>query len=123
YERELQALKERGLWDLFSKFVLRFIGPVQEMSETGLLVDEATLQALREKLLGERDNYMRIIEQETLTLLGRTINPRSSAQVKQALKELGLKIPTKTNKKTGEAGETTDKKALVKLKKRYPKEP
>lgn len=109
-----RALATRGLLELFEGFVLRFMEPIAEMCCTGLRVDEQALSGLRAKLLDELANYTRIIDQECLSAIGRTINPRSSQQVKAALQAMGLKIPMQKGKLS------TDKKALVKLRKKHP---
>lgn len=123
YLQMQETLRERKLSDLFNGYVMRFAPVIQEMCTHGLLLDEVALQKLRDKLLLEQENHNRILEAEFTGRLQRIVNPRSPKQLQAALKDIGLKLPTKTNKQTGEAAETADKKALVKLRKRHPNEP
>ncbi len=122
YEAQLETLAARGLKDLFQQYVMRFAPVIQEMCTRGLRLDPASLEVLKAKLGREQESAMRILDQEFMTRLGRHVNPRSPKQLQAALKELGMRLPTKRAKGKDEHSETTDKKALVKLRKKYPKE-
>lgn len=123
YEAQIIDLRDRGLLDLFQRYIMRFAPVIQEMCTVGLRLDVAARERLAEKLQREQENAMRILEMEFGGRLNRTVNPRSPKQLQAALKDLGLKLPTKHSKTTGQATETTDKKALVKLRRKYPNEP
>lgn len=119
---QIKTLKEMGLDDLFHNFVMKFSSPAREMCTRGLLVDETKLIALREEITTKRDLVLNDMQENFKSRLGKEVNPRSPKQVKTALKELGLVLPTKKDKATGEDKETADKKALLKLRKKHPKE-
>lgn len=123
YEAQSKELEARKLDKLFHGFVMQFAPVISEMCSRGLKLDPAAHARLKEKLSLEQENFMRILNDEFQTRLERTVNPRSPKQVQTALKELGLKLPTKRKKGSDEESETSDKKALVKLRKKYPKEP
>lgn len=114
YLNQKQTLADRKLEKVFYDFVMHFAAPIQEMCTRGLLVDPEALIRLQEKLLGERDNYLDLINKDCMEKLNRVINPRSPKQVKDTLKAMGMKIPTQKGQ------ESSDKKALVKLAKKYP---
>lgn len=114
YENQLKALESRNLLAVFTGFVMRFAPVIQEMCASGLRVDPQALVDLQEKLNRKAENFNRIIELEAQSRLGRSVNARSPKQVKQALKDMGMKLPVQKGK------ESSDKKALVKLRKKYP---
>ncbi len=119
YYGQRKALESRGLDKLFYGFVMQFAEPIREMCTRGLLVNEPTITKLREKARHEADNFMRTIDAQTMERIGRTINPRSPKQLKDALTEFGIKLPTKYDRRTGKHVVTTDKKALIKIRKKY----
>jgi DNA polymerase I-like protein with 3'-5' exonuclease and polymerase domains len=119
YEHQSKALRDRGLDQLFG-WVMQFQPVIQEMCTTGLKVDAGAVERAREALVREHDNFQRIIESESLAALGKVINPRSPKQLQELLKALGMKLPTKRVKGKAHEQITTDKKALVKLKRKYP---
>lgn len=119
YYGQRKALESRNLSAFFYGFVMQYVEPIREMCTRGLLVNEQTLERLKFQARGEADNFMRIIDAICLERIGRTVNPRSPKQLKDALKEMGIKLPTKYNRKTKRHDETADKKSLVKLRKRY----
>lgn len=124
YINQVKELKERGIYSLFTGFVMRFQPVIQEMCNTGLNVNVEALHVVKQKLTREHENFMRIIDQECLSHCGKTINPRSGKQLKEALETMGMKLPTKRGKnKNGaiqEVKTTTDKKALAKLRRQHP---
>lgn len=120
YLAQVTALRARGLDTLFYSFVMQFQPVIQEMCITGLRVDAAALHGVREGLLREQDNFLRIIEETSQGALQASTNSRSPKQVQTLLKALGMKLPTKKVKGKDNAQQTTDKKALVKLKRQYP---
>ena len=120
YETQTAALKARGLTETF-QWVMRFAPVIQEMCTTGLRVSPAAIQNLRDSIVRQQENYQRIIDEACLEALGKTINVRSPKQLKEALVAMGMKLPTKKVKGKNEEQTTADKKALVKLKRKYPK--
>lgn len=118
-----KALKERGLYELFSGFIMRFAPIAQEMSVRGMRVDPVALSELRDKYMREHESATNILKTEFTARLGREVNPRSWQQLRPALKELGMNLPMKYDKRSGDSRESSDKKALVKLRRQHPDEP
>lgn len=114
WENQTKALKERNLWELWSTYITKLIPPLQEMCTRGLLLDPLTLIDIQQKLTEEKQNFERLIEKDCIARGKETVNPRSPAQVKALLLGMGMKLPTQKGKVS------TDKKALVKLRKKYP---
>lgn len=116
YREQVKDLKEAGLYDLYYGFVQRFLEPITEMCSRGLLINSGMHERFTEKAQRELVHYEAQINQILEERTGETININSPAQLKVGLKKLGMKIPTVKGK------ESTDKTALVKLKKKHPKE-
>lgn len=118
YFEQKAYLEKTGKSDLFYNYVMKFADPLFEMCMNGLTVSEEKLMILRRENQLAVQSWTNIVMESAKDYLGGNINPRSGNQVKMLLKAMGVKIPTKT-KKNGESGETTDKKALVKLRRQY----
>jgi len=118
YYEQKKALEQRGKADLFYNYIMKFSDPVFEMCMNGLKVDSDYLQKMRDNANFAVAGWIDVINRHAKEHLNGPINPRSSTQVKALLKSMGVKIPTKHNKK-GEAKESADKKALVKLRRQY----
>jgi len=116
YREQVKDLKEQGTYDLYYGFVQKFFPPITEMCSRGLLINAETHQRFLTKAERELQNYAGRINEILQARTGQTININSNQQLKKALKNLGMKIPIKDGK------ESTDKKALVKLKKKHPRE-
>jgi len=110
YFNQRTDLQERALEEVFSGLITSNVESIREMCTRGLRVNEATRERIQVTIQREADRLLEVIQSE----IG-PVNPRSPAQLKTALKSQGLKIPVVKGK------ETTDKKALIKLKKKYPK--
>lgn len=120
--KQRQALKDRKLWDLYYNYQHKLMGPVTEMCTHGLLLDPVEHQRQKEEVLTKISHHQNFIQNIFKDRVGHTVNTRSSKQMKTALKAMGITMPTKKDKKSGEFKETADKKALVKLARKYPKE-
>jgi len=110
-------LKERGLLQLFDSYCMRLTDPIREMCSRGLLLSESVRTDLLDGIndtVAEETLKLNIITEERL---GHTINPRSPAQLKSALKDMGFKLPSSKTSK-----ESSDKKSLIKMRKKYKKE-
>lgn len=123
-KNEMEAeIKDRGLWELWSNFVMEFYPVIVEMCSNGLLVNESALLTLRQdterKLLAIDDEIQRIF----LERIGKNVNLNSPKQKQEAFAEMGIKLPMVKDKKTGEMKPSTNKKAITKLKKQHPDEP
>lgn len=116
------ALKDRGLWDLYYNYQHRFNGPITEMCTNGLLLDPVEHARQREEALTKIQHHQQNITAAFSSKLNRVVNTRSPLQMKNALKDMGFKMFTKRDKKTGNEKETADKKALIKMARKYPKE-
>ncbi len=110
-------LEQRGLTDLFYNYLMKLSDPITEMCWRGLPICEETLSELRTKQEQELKEATDAFDKVCRAKLDRTINPRSPKQLKDAFKEMRFRLPTKDGK------ESTDVRALTKLRKRYPKEP
>lgn len=114
---QLADLKERGLEDLFYNYIMRLADPVIEMCTNGIPLSVSKMNALRE----ETDKKLAEIITEIKTELNDpTINPRSPKQLKAALKSRGYNLPTNRDKATGESKESTNAKAIKKLRIKNP---
>lgn len=120
YFEQRQDLRERKLFGLFYGTIMKYQPVIQEMCNTGLLLNEQTILKMKEDVVREAENYTKIINQQSMSLLNKTINPRSPKQLKEALTEMGMKLPTKRNKGSNESTTSTDKKALIKLRRQHP---
>jgi len=120
YWEQREAMRQRGMLKLFETFLMKFQPVIQEMCVSGLQINPAAVLNLKETITRERDNFSRIIDHECMEKLGGTINPRSPKQLKEALTRMGMKLPTKQAKGGGDAKQSTDKKALVKLRRKHP---
>jgi len=121
YGEQIKDLKAQGTYDLYYGFVQKFFGPITEMCSRGLLIHPERHKAFLEKAERELQNFEQRVNDIFDERFGDRININSPAQLKKALKKLGMILPLGKNSK-GEMKETTDKKALVKLKKKHPKE-
>lgn len=111
-----KTLEQRGISKLFNGYVMRFMPLIQEMCTRGMPLDTERLKELQTDV--ERNIAARYesFDRECEAQLQRKVNPRSPKQMKQMFKDLKIDIPTKKGK------ETTDKSALVKLRRKYPKQ-
>jgi DNA polymerase I-like protein with 3'-5' exonuclease and polymerase domains len=109
-------LKSRGLDALFDCYMKNLMPKCQNMINNGILISESKLEATKLELQSELDSAIESLDRQTEDRLQRKINPNSPKQVKEALKELKIKVPTK------KGSETVNKEALVKMRKAYPKE-
>jgi len=117
YYEQVKDLEERRLTALFSNFVMKFFPPIREMCSRGLPLSLIVKNNMQRKAQGEADILRKEISETFLERVGYDVNPRSPVQLKKALTELGIKIPFVKGK------QSTDKKALSKLAKKYKKEP
>lgn len=122
YNNQLAALRMRKLDKLFNNYIMRFFPVIEEMCFKGLKLDKRALEAMLIDANADLEGHTKLITREFLERLGREINVRSPKQLQSGLKEMGLKLPTKTNK-NGETKESADRKSLTKLKRKYPNEP
>lgn len=84
-------LKEAGLWNMFTGYVMPLRCVLFEMEHTGMRVD-----------MTEREEWTKFVEEEELPMglaqlekmCGRTINPNSSPQIGAYLASLGVPVQT-----------------------------
>ena len=110
-------LEQRGMLGLFESYMSELFPIVQRVTARGLLVDEARLSNVRANIERDLQASTESLDLYTETKLGRKINTNSPKQVKDALVELGMKVPTKAGKAT------IAKDALIKMRKQHPKDP
>lgn len=120
YLTQKETLEARKLLRFYEDFLMKFQSVIQEMCNTGLNVNPEAIEKMREELEREQTNYMKIIDQECQNAVGKTINPKSPKQLKETLAAMGMKIPTKRVKGKSDEQTSTDKKSLVKLRRKYP---
>ncbi len=115
-ENMVKALKARGLLDIFNDFIMKQFPIAHEMQSRGFRLDEDMLITMRER--AERDilSITESFDRQCEERIGKKININSPKQVKDGLKQIGIKLPTVKGK------ESTTKASMMKLKNKYPKE-
>lgn len=115
-ENMVKDLRSRGQLDIFNNFIMPQVPLAFEMMSRGFRLDEGMLDTMRHNAFRDIAETQESFDAQCLERIGRKISLTSPLQVKNGLKEIGLKLPTSKGK------ETTDKSALMKLKNKYPKE-
>jgi DNA polymerase I-like protein with 3'-5' exonuclease and polymerase domains/uracil-DNA glycosylase len=115
YINQTKALEERKLTELF-KYVMDFMPVIQEMCSRGFTLDVDMLNRMRADAERNIATFQERFDKECETRLGKKINTRSPKQMKELFKGIGIKLPIRKGK------ESTDKNALVKLRKKHPDE-
>lgn len=111
-----RALEARGLSEFFHKTIMPQYPIALEMMNRGLRIDWEMLGIMKTNAQRSIDSFMDSMDRSCEIRLGRKVNVNSPKQIKDALKELGIRIPTVKGK------ETTSKAAMMKLKSKHPKE-
>ncbi len=113
-EKFHEALREKGLWELYSRVEVPLIKVLARMEMNGILVDREGLKRLGEKFAAR----LKGLEERIYQLAGCTFNINSPKQLAEILFEkLGLPQLKKTRKKTGYS---TDVEVLRSLGKIHP---
>jgi DNA polymerase I-like protein with 3'-5' exonuclease and polymerase domains/uracil-DNA glycosylase len=115
-QNQEKALKARGMHEVFTSFIMRQFPLAQEMESRGFNLDTGMLETMKHNALRDIEAVTESFDKSCEERLKRKINVNSPKQVKDALKEIGLRIPTHKGK------ETTGRGAMMKLKNKYPKE-
>lgn len=108
------ALRQRGLMDLYENYVSRLFDPTYEMSARGLPLNCET-----------RRELVRKYEEESgalIAALSEPINPRSPKQKIELFQKKGMKLPMKRDKKTGARKPSTDELSLKKIRIKHPED-
>jgi DNA polymerase-1 len=108
-------LQQRGMWPQFQDY-MKLFEKAQKMTNEGLRISLPRLDAVRADIERDMFEIQNRFDTQTQDRLDRKVNINSPKQVKEMLKELKIKIPTKAG------SETVNKEALAKLRKAYPKE-
>lgn len=111
-----EALESRGMLDNFRNLIMPQVQMAHSMQTRGLRLDKDAHQTAYENASRDIEAIEESFKAECNARLSREINVKSPKQVKDALKELGIKIPTAKGK------ETVSRSALMKLKNKHPKE-
>lgn len=109
-------LRERGLEDAFNKYLMGASNKARQMCAHGIGFDRALYAAMyqaAESAISEAEASLAVI---TFERFGERINARSPEQIKRALRECGINVPTQNGH------QTTNRKALISLSKKYPQE-
>lgn len=114
-EKQWGLLHQRGLLFLFD-VECRLIPLLVEMRFKGARVDLEAAQQYYDKL----DKQVQQVEVELRELAGQPVNPDATESIRSAFNRIGLKLPTKVNKK-GVEKETTSADLLEKIEHPLPK--
>lgn len=107
-ERDLRA---RGLYDFFKDYICKLNAPILEMCGSGMPLCLET----RSKLKQEGEEKLTQLIKDFQEKVGSEINPASPKQVLSYLRESGVKIPKKYDKKSGAYKESTDSSSIKKI--------
>lgn len=110
------ALRANGLSDQFHNFIMKQFPIAHEMMSRGLRLDESMLSAMRHNANRDIEAITDSFDRQCNERFGKSVNINSPKQVKEALLQCGVKIPTAKGK------ETVGRGALMKLKNKHPKE-
>lgn len=111
-----KALEARGMLHRFRSLIMPQLPIAHAMQSSGLLLDKDAHQTAYENAMRDIEAVEDSFNRHCDDRLGRVVNVKSPKQVKDALKELGIKVPTAKGK------ETVSRSALMKLKNKHPKE-
>ncbi len=113
-ERFKEELREKELWDLYTRVEVPLVPVLADMEMAGILVDRQGLQELRQ----EFSERLKALADEIYELAGEEFNINSTRHLARILFEkLGLPQVKKTKKKTGYS---TDMEVLKELSKLHP---
>lgn len=111
-----KALESRGMLNNFKSLIMPSLQIAHGMAQRGFKIDPDMLQTMRENAERDIQSISDSFKEQCNTRLSREINVASPKQIREGLKELGIKIPTSKGK------ETVSRAALMKLKNKHPKE-
>lgn len=114
-QAQSEALRERGLEELFYGLEMLLLPVLVEMEETGVLLDVAWLQ----QLSAELEARLRELELSIHAMAGRPFNINSTQQLSEVLFEV-LKLPTRGLPKTKTGHYSTNAEVLEKLRGAHP---
>lgn len=113
---QINSLKESGLLNTFQNSIMPRLEPIREMMTNGLTVSMDKLLEAKEQAARAFSAQLEYFDNECMERIGRKVNPNSPVQLKSAFKEMKLVTPTRAGK------ESVDKRSLLKMKRKYPKE-
>lgn len=105
-----EDLRNRGLDQMFGSYILRLVEPIREMCRNGMPLS----LTLRDELKASGEKTLEELTQAFKEKAGE-VNPRSPKQVLNYLREQGIKLPKKFDKKTGAYKESTDAASIKKI--------
>ena len=111
-----KALEARGMLSTFRDFIMPQVSIAHQMHTSGFRLDKETLETMKHNANRDLESIEESFNRQCKERIGYEININSSKQVREALKEINIKIPTSKGK------ETVSRAALMKLKNKYPKE-
>lgn len=112
YEAQQIELSTRGLAEVHRQRIRPLIPLVYELCARGFRVDPDRLGAKS----AEMSARLEALNERIREIVGEEFNPRSPKQIKEMLARRGINTPWRAGK------ETTDRKALLQLARRYPDE-
>lgn len=111
-----QDLDARKLTSFYDGYVMRLAEPISEMCANGMPLDSER----RENLRRETEEKIEALKKELHAQAGAELNHRSSKQLLEYFRSVGLKIPKKFNRETGVYHESTDASSLKKIRLKNP---
>lgn len=114
--RQVADLKARGLYEVFTSYLMQLHEPVLEMCSRGMPV----CHDVRGRLRTEIEGRIAALTEQFNREVGFELNPRSPKQVKEYLLAQGVKLPKKFDKETGKYKESTDSKSIKKIRLAHP---
>ena len=111
-----KALKSRGMFSNFRDFIMPQVHIAHQAQTRGFRLDQDMLETMKHNANRDLESIEESFNRQCKERIGREININSPKQVREALREIGIKIPTSKGK------ETVSRAALMKLKNKNPKE-
>lgn len=115
YREQKKALEARGLDKLFYGFVMPGQEVIKEMMNTGLRLDHKAIVRIKGNLEREQEHFQKIVDLASTAALGRLTNVRSPKQLRELFAAMGMKLS-----KGSHGIPSTDKKAITRLRRKYP---
>lgn len=109
-------LDQRGLLSVYDNYMVRLIEPILEMCSEGMPLDLPR----REQIRVETETKVAELALRLNAEAGRELNPNSPKQVMAYLKDCGVSLPKKYNKKEGVSKESADSSAIKKIRLKHP---
>lgn len=114
-QNQVADLRNRGLLETFTSYLMPLHEPILEMCSRGMPVDTR----IRDSLRTETESKVASLSEEFRSIVGE-VNPRSPKQLMTYLKGRGIQLPKKYDKAKGNYKESTDASSIKKIRLKYP---